>query len=192
MIRNDRWIREQAALGMIAPFEPQQVRELQGHRCLSYGTSSYGYDIRLSPAQFLIPSWVDNLVDPKSSDTFKTQQVALTTTDYGQGFVIPGGTFGLGVSVEHFKMPPDTIAVALGKSTLARYGLVVNITPLEPSWEGFLTIEISNTGPNDVLVYANEGIAQLLFFSGEPCDTTYGDRAGKYQGQDQRVVLGSV
>lgn len=186
---NDAWIINQCeTFKMIEPFEKSQIRELEGHRIYSYGPSSYGYDIRLSPSRFLVAKFSGEIIDPKiQAPVFQDQ--FLVNTEHGQAFVLPGNSFALGVSVERFQMPPNVIAIATGKSSLARNGIQVNITPLEAFWTGFLTIEVINNGQDDILVYANEGIAQLVFFQGEPCLTTYGDRNGKYQDQPNVPVL---
>lgn len=160
--------------GMIEPFVEKQKRE----SCISYGLSSYGYDARCSD-EFMIFTNVDNaIVDPKE---FSHQSFVERTTDI---CVIPPNSFALTRSVERFRIPKDVLVVCLGKSTYARCGLIVNVTPLEPGWEGHVTLEISNTTPLPARVYANEGIAQFLFFKGSSeCEVTYDKRAGKYMGQ---------
>jgi dCTP deaminase len=160
--------------GMIEPFVEKQKRE--GN--ISYGLSSYGYDARCAP-DFKIFTNVDNaLVDPKA---FSAQSFVDRTTDI---CVIPPNSFVLTHTVEYFRIPKDVLVICLGKSTYARCGLIVNVTPLEPGWEGHVTLEISNTTPLPARVYANEGIAQFLFFKGSaPCETSYADRSGKYMGQ---------
>lgn len=174
-IMPDHWIRKQALEnGMITPFEERLKRE----GVISYGLSSYGYDCRLSD-EFMIFTNVDNaIVDPKnfSNDSFVTRKTDVC--------VIPPNSFVLCQTVETFKVPRDVLVVCLGKSTYARCGLIVNVTPLEPEWEGQVTLEISNTTPLPAKVYANEGIAQFLFFQGaSECEVSYADRAGKYMGQ---------
>ena len=174
-IMPDHWIREQSKEnGMIEPFEEKQKAE----GIISYGLSSYGYDARLSD-EFMIFTNVDNaIVDPKnfSENSFVERK--------GPECVIPPNSFVLCRTVEYFRIPKDVLVVCLGKSTYARGGLIVNVTPLEPGWEGQVTLEISNTTPLPAKVYANEGIAQFLFYKGEsPCEVTYADRAGKYMGQ---------
>ena len=171
----DSWIREQALQhGMITPFEEKQKRE----GVISYGLSSYGYDCRLSD-EFMIFTNVDNaIVDPKQ---FNPSSFVTRKTDV---CIIPPNSFVLCRTVETFKVPRDVLVVCLGKSTYARCGLIVNVTPLEPEWEGQVTLEISNTTPLPAKVYANEGIAQFLFFQGaSECEVSYADRAGKYMGQ---------
>ncbi|MDY0010011.1 MAG: dCTP deaminase [Bdellovibrionales bacterium] len=175
-IMPDSWIREQALNnGMIKPFEERLKRD----GVISYGLSSYGYDCRLSD-EFMIFTNVDNaIVDPKnfSNDSFVTRKTDIC--------VIPPNSFVLCRTVETFKIPRDVLVVCLGKSTYARCGLIVNVTPLEPEWEGQVTLEISNTTPLPAKVYANEGIAQFLFFQGAtPCEVSYADRAGKYMKQE--------
>lgn len=174
MLKNDRWIREMAEKGMIIPFNKKQVRK----GVISYGLSSYGYDIRVAD-EFKIFINVNNLVidpkklDPKSFMDFK-----------GDICIIPPNSFVLGRSVEYLKIPRDILAICLGKSTYARCGIIINVTPLEPEWEGYITIEISNTAPLPTKIYANEGIAQLLFLqASEICEISYADKAGKYQAQ---------
>lgn len=174
-IMPDSWIRDRALnQGMIKPFEERQKRE----GVISYGLSSYGYDCRLSD-EFMIFTNVDNaIVDPKN---FNDQSFVTRKTDV---CIIPPNSFVLCRTVETFKIPRDVLVVCLGKSTYARCGLIVNVTPLEPEWEGQVTLEISNTTPLPAKVYANEGIAQFLFFQGATeCEVSYADRAGKYMGQ---------
>ncbi len=160
--------------GMIEPFVEKQTRD----GCISYGLSSYGYDARCSD-DFKIFTNVDNaLVDPKA---FSDQSFVDRKTDI---CVIPPNSFVLTHTVEYFRIPKDVLVVCLGKSTYARCGLIVNVTPLEPGWEGHVTLEISNTTPLPARVYANEGLAQFLFFKGSsPCEVSYADRQGKYMGQ---------
>jgi dCTP deaminase len=179
-IMPDKWIRQQSLdNNMITPFN----EKLSKDGVISYGLSSYGYDARLSD-EFMIFTNVDNaIVDPKA---FNNQSFVERKTDV---CVIPPNSFVLCRTVETFKIPRDVLVVCLGKSTYARCGLIVNVTPLEPEWEGQVTLEISNTTPLPAKVYANEGIAQFLFFKGdEVCETSYADRAGKYMGQ-QGVTL---
>lgn len=160
--------------GMIEPFVEKQKRD----GAISYGLSSYGYDARCAP-DFKIFTNVDTaMVDPKgfSEDNFVTREQDVC--------IIPPNSFVLTHTVEYFKIPDDVLVICLGKSTYARCGLIVNVTPLEPGWEGHVTLEISNTTPNPAKVYANEGVAQFLFFKGSsPCEVSYADRAGKYMGQ---------
>lgn len=174
-IMPDTWIRDQSVNhGMITPFQERLKRE----GVISYGLSSYGYDCRLAD-EFMIFTNVDNaIVDPKN---FNPSSFVTRKTDV---CVIPPHSFVLARTVETFKVPRDVLVVCLGKSTYARCGLIVNVTPLEPEWEGQVTLEISNTTPLPAKVYANEGIAQFLFFQGaSECEVSYADRAGKYMGQ---------
>ncbi len=183
-IMPDHWIREQAQNhAMIEPFVDGQVREKNGQKTISHGLSSYGYDARCAE-EFMIFTNVDNaIVDPKA---FSQQSFVERKTDV---CVIPPNSFVLTRTVEYFRIPKDVLVICLGKSTYARCGLIVNVTPLEPGWEGHVTLEISNTTPLPAKVYANEGIAQFLFFKGSSqCETNYAERSGKYMGQ-QGVTL---
>ncbi len=178
-IMPDHWIRDMAQNhGMIEPFAEKQNREVGGQKIISYGLSSYGYDARCSN-EFMIFTNVDNaIVDPKN---FSNDSFVERTTDV---CVIPPNSFVLTRTVEYFRIPKDVLVVCLGKSTYARCGLIVNVTPLEPGWEGQVTLEISNTTPLPAKVYANEGVAQFLFFKGSSaCEVSYADRAGKYMAQ---------
>ena len=178
MIKADKWIRRMAAQGMIDPFEPGQVREVDGRRIVSYGTSSYGYDIRCSDDFKIFTNINSTIVDPKAFD-------AKSFVDFkGDVCIIPPNSFALARTVEYFRIPRDVLVVCLGKSTYARCGIIVNVTPLEPEWEGHVTLEFSNTTPLPARIYAHEGVAQMLFFeSDEVCETSYKDRGGKYMGQ---------
>ena len=174
-ILSDRWIREQAQNnGMIEPFVESQRRE----GCISYGLSSYGYDARVAD-EFKIFTNVDSaVVDPKD---FAANSFVDRKTDC---CIIPPNSFALARTVEYVRVPRDVLVICLGKSTYARCGIIVNVTPLEPEWEGHVTLEFSNTTPLPARIYANEGVAQMLFFqSDEVCETSYKDRGGKYQGQ---------
>lgn len=163
--------------GMINQFVPHQVKSEGGFRVISYGLSSYGYDIRIADEFKIFTNVNSTVVDPKNFDP-------AAFIDYqGDVCTIPPNSFALGRSVEYIRMPRHITGIVLGKSTYARCGIVCNFTPLEAGWEGFITIEISNTTPLPARIYANEGIAQVLFFAGEPCRTSYADRGGKYQGQ---------
>ena len=174
-IKSDRWIRKMAReQDMIFPFEERQVRD----RVISYGLSSYGYDIRIGDEFKIFTNIRNTVVDPKdfSPDSF---------VDFkGPVCVIPPNSFALAKTVEYFKIPRSVITICVGKSTYARCGIITNVTPFEPEWEGFVTMEISNTTPLPAKIYANEGIAQVLFFeSDEDCEISYADRKGKYQKQ---------
>ena len=179
MIKSDRWIRRMAEQHrMIEPFEPGQVREANGHRIVSYDTSSYGYDIRCSNEFKLFTNLNSTIVDPKNFDD-------KSFVDFnGSSCIIPPNSFALARTVEYFRIPRNVLTICLGKSTYARCGIIVNVTPLEPEWEGYVTLEFSNTTPLPAKIYANEGVAQVIFFeSDEVCETSYKDRGGKYQGQ---------
>jgi dCTP deaminase len=178
-IKSDRWIRRMAASqGMIEPFEPGQVREVNGQRIVSYGTSSYGYDVRCA-AEFKIFTNINStIVDPKDFDPNSFVDFS------GEICIIPPNSFALARTVEYFRIPRNVLTVCLGKSTYARCGIIVNVTPLEPEWEGHVTLEFSNTTTLPAKIYANEGVAQMLFFeSDEVCEVSYRDRGGKYMGQ---------
>ena len=178
-IKSDKWIRKMATEhGMITPFEAGQMRENEGGRIISYGTSSYGYDIRCSNEFKIFTNINSAVVDPKQ---FTPQSFVDIQSDV---CIIPPNSFALARSVEYFKIPRSVLVICLGKSTYARCGIIVNVTPLEPEWEGHITLEFSNTTPLPAKIYANEGVAQLLFLeSDEVCETSYKDRGGKYQGQ---------
>jgi len=183
VIKSDRWIRRMAVeKGMIKPFEDRQVRK----GGISYGLSSYGYDIRIADEFKIFTNINTTIVDPKRFDPRSFVDVQ------GEVAVIPPNSFALGRSVEYFKIPRNVLTICVGKSTYARCGIITNVTPFEPEWEGYVTLEISNTTPLPAKIYANEGIAQVLFFeSDETCETSYADRQGKYQGQ-QGIVLPTV
>ena len=174
MVKNDKWIREMAQKGIIEPFGESQVRK----GVISYGVSSYGYDMRIGDEFKIFTNINNTVVDPKQFDP-------KSFVDYkGDICIIPPNSFALASSVEYFRIPKDVLVICLGKSTYARCGIVVNVTPLEPEWEGHVTIEISNTTPLPAKIYANEGIAQLIFLQAfEICETSYKDKAGKYQSQ---------
>jgi len=175
----DTQIIELAQNGMIEPFEAGQVRQNDaGQRVISYGTSSYGYDLRVSNEFKIFTNVNNSIVDPKE---FCEDSFVDMTTDM---CIVPPNSFALARSVEYFRIPRDVLTVCLGKSTYARCGIIVNVTPFEPEWEGHVTLEISNTTPLPAKVYANEGLAQVLFFQADQaCQTSYKDRGGKYQGQ---------
>ncbi len=178
-IKADKWIRRMAMeQGMIEPFEAGQVREREGHKLISYGTSSYGYDVRCSSEFKIFTNINSATVDPKAFDESSFVNVTADSC------VIPPNSFALASTVEYFRIPRNVLTICLGKSTYARCGIIVNVTPLEPEWEGHVTLEFSNTTTLPAKIYANEGVAQMLFFeSDEVCETSYGDRQGKYQGQ---------
>lgn len=181
-IKSDRWIRRMVeSHQMIAPFEPGQVKMADGQRIVSYGTSSYGYDIRCADEFKLFTNLNSTVVDPKHFDENSFVDVS------GRGFcIIPPNSFALARTVEYFRIPRNVLTICLGKSTYARCGIIVNVTPFEPEWEGFVTLEFSNTTPLPAKIYAGEGCAQVLFFEADDddiCETSYRDRGGKYQGQ---------
>jgi dCTP deaminase len=178
-LKSDQWIRRMALeRRMIEPFEALQVKEVGGKKVVSYGTSSYGYDIRCSTEFKIFTNINSTIVDPKSFDE-------KNFVDYrGEVCIIPPNSFALARTVEYFRIPRNVLTICLGKSTYARCGIIVNVTPLEPEWEGHVTLEFSNTTPLPARVYANEGVAQVIFLEAdEVCETSYRDRGGKYQGQ---------
>jgi dCTP deaminase len=174
MVKNDKWIKDMASQGMIEPLSKSQA----GDGVVSFGISSYGYDMRISDEFKIFTNINTTVIDPKSFDPE-------TFIDYkGAECIIPPNSFVLCRSVEYFRIPRNVLVICLGKSTYARCGIVVNVTPLEPEWEGHVTIEISNTTPLPAKIYANEGIAQLIFLgAAEPCEISYKDKTGKYQAQ---------
>jgi dCTP deaminase len=178
-IKSDKWIRRMAEQnGMIEPFEAGQIRDNSHGRAISFGTSSYGYDVRCADEFKIFTNINSAIVDPKnfSDDSFVNVQSDVC--------ISPPHSFALARTVEYFRIPRDVLTICLGKSTYARCGIIVNVTPLEPEWEGHVTLEFSNTTPLPAKIYANEGVAQMLFFeSDEVCETSYKDRSGKYQGQ---------
>jgi dCTP deaminase len=192
----DRQIKELADDGMITPFEPKLIRVVTGwknKKVLSYGLSSYGYDIRLSSKEFRVFRHVPgHIVNPKAFNTETLEKVELQSGQYGEYFILPAHSYGLGVALEKLDMPVDITAIAIGKSTYARCGIIANLTPIESGWKGNLTIELSNSSGADCRIYANEGICQLLFLRGEPCETSYETRQGKYQNQPEKIVFSKV
>lgn len=174
MVKNDRWIKDMAKKGMITPFTENQVKG----GVISYGVGSYGYDMRISDEFKIFTDINTSIVDPKKFDSS-------SFVDFkGDICIIPPNSFALATSLEYFKIPRETIVICLGKSTYARCGIVINVTPLEPEWEGHVTIEISNTTPLPAKIYANEGIAQIIFLGAdELCTISYADKTGKYQAQ---------
>ena len=178
-IKSDKWIKKMAMeQEMIAPFEAGQVRHNEQGKIVSFGTSSYGYDVRCANEFKIFTNINSTIVDPKDFDHNNFIDFV------GDVCIIPPNSFALARTVEYFKIPRDTLVVCLGKSTYARCGIIVNVTPLEPEWEGHVTLEFSNTTPLPAKIYANEGVAQMLFYqSDEVCETSYKDRGGKYQGQ---------
>ncbi|MEE8449284.1 MAG: dCTP deaminase [Thermodesulfobacteriota bacterium] len=182
-IKPDRWIKEMALKHkMIDPFEECQ----RSGQVISYGLSSYGYDVRIAKEFKVFTNINSTVVDPKEFDE-------RSFVDFvGEVCIIPPNSFALGRTVEYFRIPRNVLTICLGKSTYARCGIIVNVTPFEPEWEGYATLEISNTTPLPAKIYANEGIAQVIFFeSDEPCIVSYADRGGRYQGQ-RGITLPSV
>jgi dCTP deaminase len=184
-IKSDKWIRRMVeSHGMIDPFEPGQIRQREvngtSQKIISYGTSSYGYDIRCAPEFKVFTNIHSTVVDPKNFDEKSFVDFS------GDSCIIPPNSFALARTLEYFRIPRNVLTICLGKSTYARCGIIVNVTPFEPEWEGYVTLEFSNTTPLPAKIYAGEGCAQVLFFESsadDVCETSYKDRGGKYQGQ---------
>ena len=182
-IKSDRWIRRMALeKQMIDPFVEAQVRavDAQGRKVISYGVSSYGYDMRVAPEFKIFTNVLSAIVDPKAFDSKSFVEFE------GDTCIVPPNSFALARSVEYFRIPRNVLTICVGKSTYARCGIITNVTPFEPEWEGYVTLEISNTTPLPARIYANEGICQVLFFEADAddvCETSYRDKKGKYQGQ---------
>jgi dCTP deaminase len=178
-LQSDKWIQKMAEEeGMIEPFVGLQVKEVEGKKVISFGLSSYGYDLRVSDEFKVFTNVYNSIVDPKnfSANSFVDIQA--------QECIVPPNSFALARSVEYFRIPKDVLTICVGKSTYARCGIIVNVTPFEPGWEGHVTLEISNTTPLPAKIYAGEGLAQVLFYKGqEACAVSYADRAGKYMNQ---------
>lgn len=183
-IKEDRWIQRLAEEGMIDPFVPEQIRvNEKGEKIVSYGLSSYGYDLRVADEFKVFTNIYNSIVDPKNftEDAFVDIR--------GKECIIPPNSFALARSVEYFRIPRNVLTICVGKSTYARCGIIVNVTPFEPEWEGYVTLEISNTTPLPAKVYAGEGLAQVLFFEAvSSCKISYADRKGKYQKQQGILV----
>ena len=179
-VKSDKWIRKMAREHkMIEPYEDRQVRD----GVISYGVSSYGYDMRVADEFRIFTNVNSSIVDPKNFDSKSFVEFK------GDVCIVPPNSFALGRSVEYFRIPRNVLTLCVGKSTYARCGIIVNVTPFEPEWEGFVTLEISNTTPLPAKIYANEGLCQILFFqSDEVCEVSYKDRKGKYQSQ-KGIVL---
>lgn len=212
MIKNDKWIKEQASKGMIVPFVDKLVREevrqqqtpfpfyptlsypvAKPVKVISYGVGSYGYDIRLSPLEFKVFRHVPGtVVDPKNFNPNNLVDAELHEDATGTYFILPAHTYGLGVAKELLHIPDNITVICIGKSTYARIGVIANLTPGEAGWRGHLTLEFSNSSSADCKIYANEGVVQLLFFEGEKCDVSYEDRAGKYQDQPEKITSAKV
>ncbi len=180
MLKSDRWIRRMATEhGMINPFSEKQVRE----SVISFGLSSYGYDLRVADEFKIFTNVNCTVVDPKN---FDERSFVTVRSDV---CIVPPNSFALARSVEYFKIPRDVLTICVGKSTYARCGIIVNVTPFEPEWEGYVTLEISNTTPLPAKIYANEGLCQVIFFeSDEQCEVSYKDKKGKYQSQGGIVL----
>jgi len=182
-IKSDRWIRRMAREhNMIEPFTEGQARavDTHGRRVISFGLSSYGYDMRVAPEFKIFTNALSAIVDPKAFDSRSFVEFE------GEVCIVPPNSFALARSVEYFRIPRDVLTICVGKSTYARCGIITNVTPFEPEWEGHVTLEISNTTPLPAKIYANEGICQVLFFEADAddiCETSYKDKAGKYQRQ---------
>ena len=178
-IKSDNWIIEQAEKNqLIKPFEKELIREVDNKKVISYGVSSYGYDVRCANEFKIFTNTFSSVVDPKNFD--EKSFVDIQDSEC----IIPPNSFALARTVEYFKIPRSILNLCLGKSSYARCGIIVNVTPLEPEWEGHVTLEFSNTTNLPAKIYANEGVAQMLFFeSDQVCKTSYKDRGGKYQGQ---------
>lgn len=178
-LHSDRWIRQMAQEHkMIEPFVDGQVRYVEGEKVISFGLSSYGYDLRVANEFKVFTNLYNSLVDPKHFSENAFVHIEADTC------IIPPNSFALARSVEYFRIPRNVLTMCIGKSTYARCGIIVNVTPFEPEWEGYVTLEISNTTPLPAKIYANEGLAQVLFYEGaEVCETSYADRKGKYMGQ---------
>ncbi len=182
-IKSDRWIRRMAReTGMIDPFTDTQVRQVDaaGRRVISYGLSSYGYDMRVAPEFRIFTNALSAIVDPKQFDSRSFVEFE------GEVCIVPPNSFALARSVEYFRIPRNVLTICVGKSTYARCGIITNVTPFEPEWEGHVTLEISNTTPLPAKIYANEGICQVLFFEADAddiCEISYKDKEGKYQRQ---------
>ncbi len=183
-LQSDKWIRKMALeKGMIEPFQDQQVRVIGSKPVISSGLSSCGYDLRVSNKFKVFTNVYNSIIDPKNF-----QKDAFVCIE-GDQCIVPANSFALAVSVEYFRIPRNILTLCVGKSTYARCGIIVNVTPFEPEWEGYVTLEISNTTPLPAIIYANEGLAQVLFFKTEQvCETSYADRCGKYMKQEGITV----
>lgn len=193
MLKNDTWISEMAQGGMISPFEPHLVRNIEGLPVISYGLSSYGYDLRLSPSEFRIFRHIPGtVIDPKHFNPANLEPAELHSDHNGSYFVLPAHSYGLGVALERLAIPENVTVICIGKSTYARCGIIANLTPAEAGWRGYLTLEFSNSSSADCRIYANEGVVQLIFLEGAPCAVSYETRRGKYQDQPEKVTLAKV
>lgn len=192
MLKNDAWIKQFAAQGGITPFVPSLIRKAN-YPVISYGLSSFGYDIRLSSKDFRVFRHIPGtVIDPKNFNPANLENVPLHSDGQGDYFIIPAHSYGLGVAIERLQIPDDITVLCIGKSTYARTGIIANLTPAEAGWHGHLTLEFSNSSSADCRIYANEGVVQLLFMEGDPCETTYEARTGKYQAQAEHVTIARV
>jgi dCTP deaminase len=199
VIKNDIWITKMAEKGMISPFESSLIRKLQPdpsqipQPVISYGLSSYGYDIRLSASEFRIFRHIPGtVIDPKNFNPQNLESTQLHRDESGSYFILPAHSYGLGVALEKLQVPGNITVICIGKSTYARCGIIANLTPAEAAWRGHLTLEFSNSSSADCRIYANEGVVQLLFLEGEPCAVNYETRQGKYQDQLEIVTIAKV
>ncbi|MDJ0718766.1 MAG: dCTP deaminase [Prochloraceae cyanobacterium] len=193
MIKNDTWIAQMAEKGMILPFEPKLIRRIENLPVISYGLSSFGYDIRLSPLEFRIFRHIPGtVVDPKNFNPDNLEPTKLHSDANGIFFILPAHSYGLGVALEKIEVPENITVLCIGKSSYARVGLIANLTPAEAGWRGHLTLEFSNSSSADCRIYAAEGVVQLLFLEGDPCEVNYETRKGKYQDQPEKVVVSRV
>jgi dCTP deaminase len=193
MIKNDIWITLMAEKGMITPFKSQLIRKVENLPVISYGLSSFGYDIRLSPNDFRIFRHIPGtVVDPKNFNPDNLECSQIHQDQNGSFFILPAHSYGLGVALEKLEIPENISVLCIGKSSYARIGLIANLTPAEAGWRGHLTLEFSNSSSADCRIYANEGVVQLLFLEGEPCSVSYQTRKGKYQDQPEKVTLARV
>jgi dCTP deaminase len=194
MILNDKQILNRVlSENMIEGFISEQIRKVDDLKVISYGLSSFGYDISLSTEHFKVfRHCPGKVVNPKNFNPQHLETLKLQSDEYGQYFIMPAHSYGLGVAIERLNIPRDITVICVGKSTYARSGVIANITPAESGWSGHLTLEFANTSHADCRIYANEGVAQLLFFQGDDCGVSYADRNGKYQNQAETVVLPRV
>ncbi|BAY34089.1 deoxycytidine triphosphate deaminase [Nostoc carneum NIES-2107] len=182
-----------AQKGMITPFEPSLIRKSEKFPVISFGLSSFGYDIRLSERDFRIFRHIPGtVVDPKNFNPENLEETKLQNDSNGSYFILPAHSYGLGVALERLEIPDNITVICIGKSTYARCGIIANVTPAEAAWRGYLTLELSNASSADCRIYANEGIVQLMFLEGEPCGVSYQARQGKYQDQRDEVTLAKV
>lgn len=193
MLKNDIWIQERALHGMITPFESKLIREQDNNKVISYGTGSYGYDIRLSPNEFKTFKHIPGtIVDPKRFNPNNLESASLVEEENESYFILPAHSYGLGVALERLEIPNDITVICIGKSTYCRCGIIANLSPAEAGWNGHLTLEFSNSSSADAKIYANEGVVQLLFLEGDPCFISYSDRNGKYQNQLEEITEARV